>query len=116
MLKVFDSPAIATVCTSRPSSTVPLQSLSLLNSEFAVVAAESFARRLLSETDGTDAALIRRAWLLAAARPPTDVEQQMSAEFLTAQRTHYAGEQAAASALADFCQMLLASNAFLYLE
>jgi mono/diheme cytochrome c family protein len=116
MLKVFDAPAIATVCTTRPSSTVPLQSLFLLNSEFAVVTAEAFARRLLAETDGTDAALIQRAWLLAVARTPTATEQQISAEFLAGQRAQYTGQQAVEWGLADFCQMLLASNAFLYLE
>ena len=116
MLKVFDAPAIATVCTTRPSSTVPLQSLSLLNSDFAVATAEAFARRLLQETDGSDAALIQRAWLLAVARSPTVNEQQVSAEFLAGQRAQYTGEQAAQWGLADFCQMLLASNSFLYLE
>ncbi len=116
MLKVFDAPAIATVCTTRPSSTVPLQSLSLLNSDFAVVTAEAFAKRLRTETDGTDAALIQRAWLLAIARAPTANEQQISAEFLAGQRAQYIGEQAAEWGLADFCQMLLASNSFLYLE
>ena len=116
MLKVFDAPAIATVCTTRPSSTVPLQSLSLLNSDFAVVTAEAFAKRLRTETDGTDAALIQRAWLLAVARAPTATEQQVSAEFLAGQRAQYTGEQAGEWGLADFCQMLLASNSFLYLE
>lgn len=116
MLKVFDAPAIATVCTTRPSSTVPLQSLSLLNSDFAVATAEAFAKRLSTETDGTDAALIDRAWLLAVARAPTANEQQIATEFLVGQRTQYTGEQAAEWALADFCQMLLASNSFLYLE
>jgi hypothetical protein len=116
MLKVFDAPAIATVCTTRPSSTVPLQSLSLLNSDFAVATAEALARRLLQETDGSDSALIQRAWLLAIARSPTANEQQVSAEFLAGQRALYTGEQAAQWGLADFCQMLLASNSFLYLE
>ncbi len=116
MLKVFDAPAIATVCTTRPSSTVPLQSLSLLNSDFAVLTAEAFAKRLRAETDGTDAALIQRAWLLAVARAPTAAEQQISAEFLAGQRAQYTGDQAAEWGLADFCQMLLASNSFLYLE
>ena len=116
MLKVFDAPAIATVCTTRPSSTVPLQSLSLLNSDFAVATAEAFAKRLRTETDGTDAALIQRAWLLAIARAPTANEQRIAAEFLAGQQAQYTGEQAAEWGLADFCQMLLASNSFLYQE
>ena len=116
MLKVFDAPAIATVCTSRPSSTVPLQSLAMLNSDFVVSTAEAFAHRLLAETDGTDESLIQRSWLIATAREPTDREKTRCREFLTNQRTKYTGDQAAAAALADMCQMLLASHAFLYLE
>ena len=116
MLKVFDAPAIATVCTSRPSSTVPLQSLAMLNSDFVVSTAEAFANRLLAETNGTDEALIRRSWLIAAAREPTDREKTLCREFLTNQRTRYSGSQAAAAALSDMCQMLLASHAFLYVE
>lgn len=116
LLKVFDAPAIATVCTTRPSSTVPLQSLALLNSDFTVKASEAFAHRLLAETDGSDAALIRRAWELALARAPTLREESHAQEFLAGQRQQYQGESAATWALADFCQIVLAGNSFLYLE
>jgi hypothetical protein len=54
--------------------------------------------------------------LLATARPPTAAEQQISAEFLAGQRAQYTGDKATEWALADFCQMLLASNTFLYLQ
>lgn len=116
MLKVFDAPSIATICTTRPSSTVPLQSLALLNSEFAVSTAEVLARRLLAETDGTDDSLVEGAWRIANSRAPTAGEERLSLEFLAAQREQYEGDEAAVWALSDFCQMLLAGNAFLYLE
>ncbi|MDB5336818.1 MAG: Protein of unknown function (DUF1553)/Protein of unknown function (DUF1549)/Planctomycete [Planctomycetaceae bacterium] len=116
MLKVFDAPAIATVCTTRPSSTVPLQSLALLNSDFAILRGEAFAGRLLKETDGSPAELVRRAWRVAIGRDPLPAEQTLALEFLEGQRTQYTGPDAAIRALADFCQMLLASNSFLYLE
>ncbi len=116
MLKVFDAPAIATVCTTRPSSTVPLQSLALLNSDFAIVRGEAFAGRLLKETDGTPAELVKRAWRVAIGRDPQPAEQALALEFLEAQRTQYTGADAVSRSLADFCQMLLASNAFLYVE
>ena len=119
-LKVFDSPAVATICTTRPSSTVPLQSLALLNSDFALARAEAFARRLLAETDGSTAALIDRAWRLAVGRQPTAHEAALAAEFLEAQRDQYThpdtGAEAHRWAATDFCQMLLASSPFLYLE
>ena len=119
-LKVFDSPAVATICTTRPSSTVPLQSLALLNSDFALARAEAFARRLLAETDGSTAALIDRAWRLAVGRQPTAHETALAAEFLESQRDQYThpdtGAEAHRWAATDFCQMLLASSPFLYLE
>ena len=116
LLKVFDAPAVATVCTTRPSSTVPLQSLALLNSDFAVSCCEAFAKRLLSETDGSPLALISRAWQLTIGREPTSAEQSLAVEFISTQREQYTGAEATASALADYCQMLLASNSFLYVE
>lgn len=115
-MKVFDAPSVATICTSRPSSTVPLQSLALLNSDFAVARGEAFARRLISETDGQTAALIGRAWRLAIGRDPTDSEFSIARDFIDEQRTLYSGDAVNQSAIADFCQMLLASNAFLYVE
>ncbi len=115
-LRVFDGPSVATICTARPSSTVPLQSLALLNSDFAVTRAEAFARRLQAETDGSSAEAVRRAWRIAIGRHPTESEFAVAVEFLEAQRTQYAGADAALWATADFCQMLLASNAFLYVE
>ena len=88
----------------------------MLNSEFAVWTSEAFARRLLSETDGTDEALVQRAWQIAASRAPGATETTLALEFLVGQRAQYEGDDAAVLALADFCQMLLASNAFLYVE
>jgi hypothetical protein len=116
LLKVFDAPAVATVCTGRPSSTVPLQSLALLNSDFALSCGEAFAKQLLAETDGTSTELVHRAWQLAIGRDPTPAEQSMAIGFLASQREQYSGDESAQNALADFCQMVLASNAFLYLE
>jgi hypothetical protein len=115
-MKVFDAPSVATICTTRPSSTVPLQSLALLNSDFAVARAEGFAKRLLSETDGSTTELVRRAWRIAVGRRPTDKEAAVAAEFIETQRSQYADNDSALWSVADFCQMLLASNAFLYVE
>jgi hypothetical protein len=115
-MKVFDAPSIATVCTTRPSSTVPLQSLALLNSDFAIARAEAFAGRLLTETDGTPRQLVRRAWRTATGRDPTEKEAAVAEEFVETQRALYSGDSANRWAVADFCQMLLASNAFLYVE
>ena len=96
---------------------MPLQSLSLLNSEFVVARATELAARLAREAGAESPARVDRAFLLTLGRQPTQAETQSALEFVHSQREHYAaradGEQ---MAWVDFCQMLLASNAFLYLE
>jgi len=115
-LQLFDAPAITTTCGKRTPSTVPLQSLALLNSEFARARGKAFAARLTREA-GDDAARLTLAFRLTAGRPPGPEELAACEGFLTKQREAYAGQPgAAARAWADLGQMLLASNAFLYVE
>jgi hypothetical protein len=116
LLNVFDAPSIVFNCVERVASTMPLQSLSQLNSEFTVRQADRFAERL--EREATDeAGRARRAYQLAVARDPTPEELRAAAEFLARQATHYGErEDAARRARADFCQMLLVCNEFLYVE
>ena len=60
---------------------------------------------------------ISRAFQLACGREPTAVERAASRRFLEAQDAAYAKEKDRAQRTwADFCQMILASNAFLYVE
>ena len=113
----FDAPSIVFNCTRRVETTMPLQSLSLLNSDFVVKRGQDFAGRLEREGGADADARIRYAFLLACGRPPDSVERQAATRFLAAQRQVYAGQPGAAkSAWADFCQSLLGSNSFLYLE
>jgi hypothetical protein len=117
LLNVFDTPSIVFNCVQRPVSTMPLQSLSLLNSGFVVTQAGRFADRLAVEAGADSAARVSLAYRLAFARPPSDAEAADALAFVAAQRQHYAAEpHAGQSAWTDFCQMLLASNAFLYVE
>lgn len=113
-LEVFDAPSLVVNCTRRNEATIPLQSLSALNSEFAAERAKGFARRLQGLTS---AEIVDRAFQLVVGRPPRDDERSAAERFLASQPAAYAAQpDAAHQALIDFCQMLLASNAFLYLE
>jgi hypothetical protein len=123
LLEVFDAPSIVATCTRRVAATTPLQSLSLLNSGFVVSRAERLAARLERDCPvgaGTETATrISRAFQLATGRPPGDLERAAAVAFLKSQPTRYpelAPPEAVHRALADFCQMVLASNAFLYIE
>jgi Protein of unknown function (DUF1553)/Protein of unknown function (DUF1549)/Planctomycete cytochrome C len=119
LLEVFDAPSIVASCPKRPVSTIPLQSLSLLNSSFAARRAEALAKRLEKEA-GTDMnTRLDRAFRLIAARPPDAAEAAVARRFLETQPSRYPGlspPEARKKAWDDLCQMLLASNAFLYVE
>ena len=117
LLELFDAPVMVNNCAVRGTSTVPLQSLELLNSEFV----RSRAAALCATAGrGTDArpARVRRAIAVAFGRPPTAVEEQAARPICaTADRCLSRREKRTATqAWNDFCQMLLASNAFLYVE
>ncbi|MFO0802772.1 MAG: DUF1549 and DUF1553 domain-containing protein [Gemmataceae bacterium] len=108
-LQLFDAPAIVSTCGKRTPSTVPLQSLALLNSEFARLRAKAFAARVNKD--------LSTAFRLSAGRPPTKDESAACEKFLAAQRLVHAKEKDADDrAWTDLCQMLLASNAYLYVE
>ncbi|MGQ0635905.1 MAG: DUF1553 domain-containing protein [Planctomycetaceae bacterium] len=116
-LEVFDAPAIVTNCSGRSTSTAPQQSLELLNSEFARACATSLAEQVALAVGDRDAPFIQRAYRLACGREPTPREESASRGFLSQQAEYYAGDSdPGRRARVDFCQMLLASNAFLYLE
>ena len=111
-LQLFDAPSIVSTCGKRSPSTVPLQSLALLNSEFARLRAKAFASRLAKSNNR-----LSLAFRLALAREPAPDERTACEKFLTAQRAVYAKDKDAEErAWTDLCQMLLASNAFLYVE
>ncbi len=108
---MFDAPSITATCSARNSSTVPLQALALLNADFTRRRASAFSQRLAREASGDRLAL---AFRLACGREPCAAERSAAARFLEKQRQLYGGTND--RAWTDFCQMLLASNAFLYVE
>jgi hypothetical protein len=117
LLELFDAPSVVANCTYRNTSTVPLQSLALLNSRFALARAGAFAQRLGREAGADDQKRMARAFRLAWGRDAVPAEHTAARRFLSAQRQLYAQEKNGdAQAWTDFCQMILASNAFLYVE
>jgi hypothetical protein len=125
LLEAFDAPSIVTTCTRRLPSTISLQALSLLNSAFVVTRAQRFSERLERECGCYDQgeagceAKITRAFVLAVSREPTPEERNATCRFLTSQPARYPGlpeKDRRRRAWADFCQMLLASNEFLYVD
>jgi hypothetical protein len=127
MLQIFDQPVMETNCTRRSRSTVPLQALTLLNSDFMVRQADTFAARVLMEKPPDLAA---HALKLAFHRPATAVEQSKLSAFLRAQSARHLAvraigkqiptqaetELAQRRALADLCHMLMSANEFAYVD
>ncbi|MBI2825034.1 MAG: DUF1553 domain-containing protein [Planctomycetia bacterium] len=117
MLDVFDAPQVVTNCTRRNTSTIATQSLSLLNSQFVTARAKAMADRLAREAGDDPGARIAHAFLLAYGRAPRAAERAAAEAFVAAQPAAYASQaDAQQRAWQDLCQMLLASNAFLYIE
>ena len=55
--------------------------------------------------------------MLATARAPTEPEKEASLAFIGTQQAHYAGRpDGQLKTWTDFCQMLFAASAFLYVE
>ena len=116
-LQLFDAPSIVTTCGKRSPSTVPLQSLVLLNSEFARARSKAFVGRLKREAPDDSAQRLDLAFRLTCGRPTLHEERTLCESFLAKQSAVYAKEKDAdLRTWADLCQMLFASNAFLYVE
>jgi hypothetical protein len=116
LLRLFDFPDANVSAAKRTETTVPQQQLFVLNSPFFVDQARGFANRLREETT-EDAARVQRAYQLAFGREPSAEELQLGLAFaggdLPAEgdkvsRWEQRWEQ--------YCQALLATNEFLFVD
>lgn len=82
LLEAFDLPKMEPNCELRSASTVAPQSLTLMNSAFALGAATAFAERVQREAGATPEARIQRAWKLALGTLPTPTELERADAFL----------------------------------
>ena len=120
LLEVFDAPLMVGTCSRRARSTTPLQSLALLNSPFALARARAFAagvaRDAAADTCGARE-LGALAFRRALGRDPSADETRAAERFLEEETAARGGGDAGRDrALEGLCQMLLASNAFLYVD
>jgi hypothetical protein len=113
----FDAPSLVFNCTRRTRTTMPLQSLSLLNSEFTLQRARDLVLRLDRECGASEKARIQRAFLLVCSREPDVAECLASEEFLRHQQSlHAAHADSEQRAWRDFAQSLFTLNDCLYLR
>jgi Protein of unknown function (DUF1553) len=115
-LTVFDAPSIVFNSVRRNTSTMSLQSLTLLNSDFAVNRAQAAAARLQALTQD-DRNRLNILFRLFYCRQPSDRELTESMGFLDEQSKLYSERpDAREQAWRDLCQSLMASSEFLYVE
>ena len=84
------------------------------NSKDALAHAAEFARRVQTEAGSERDLQINVAYRWAYGREPSSAERAAAIEFLNQQAARNAA--AASSTLTDFCQVLLNSNEFLYVD
>ncbi|MBI3667970.1 MAG: PSD1 domain-containing protein [Acidobacteria bacterium] len=103
LLSLFDFPNPNTTSERRIDTNVPLQRLFFLNSSLIQKQAEALAKRL--QTD-SDAGKIRKAYRLLYGREPIRKETELGLEFLRSGK----------DAWAEYAQVLLSSNEFLFVD
>ena len=121
MLDTFDLPLMNPNCTSRTVTTVAPQSLMLMNDAFIVDQAAALADRLRREAPDNDAGRIHLTWSLLFGKKPEALDMARSLVFIHNQRTDLQKQgsdpsKAASEALSAWCQVMLSTNQFLYIE
>ena len=110
LLRLFDFPDANITSDERTVTTVPLQQLFVLNSDFMIGNAKALAARL-TKSDSDDAARIRRAYALIYSREPSNEELRLGLDYLAKQDT--AGKL---TRWEQYAQVLLASNEFMFVD
>ena len=121
VLELFDAPDPSLVVGVRDTTTVPAQSLYLMNSPFLVEQSKQFSKRLLSSSEKTDADRVALAFRLALSRKPTASESEQAVSFIKQSTKSIAAVEKDKDAIqvrvwAAFCQALFAAAEFRCLE
>ncbi len=119
MLEAFDAPQMEPNCELRQSSTVATQSLAMMNSAFMLRETTEFAKRVLEKAgeQADYAALAQEAWRSAFSTAPSQERTSQMVDFLESQQAVFKKEEdSKEKALATLCQVLLETNAFLYVD
>ena len=118
LMTMFDAPEPTQSVGERISTTVPTQSLAMMNSPFVRQQAEKLAQRIRSSKELPPATSVDLAYRIAFSRVPSDTERTQMLAFIDAQRSIVAGDPTANmdQALVEFCQVLLCLNEFVYID
>ncbi|MFT5523227.1 MAG: hypothetical protein ACI9G1_000482 [Pirellulaceae bacterium] len=118
VFQLFDYSDASVTNSDRPTTTVAPQALFMLNSEFAERTSAGFAKRVMETSDSSDER-IAVAYQLAFGRPPTKNQIQRDKRFLevfASQKSSTENQSSEQLSWQLYCQMLLASNEFIYVR
>lgn len=109
MLRIHDVPDPASHSPARMETITPLQSLFALNGPFIQRQADALAVRLGAEAGENFENRVQLVYALLFQRAPNARETSLAARF-------FAGRETDTAAWSQYCQALLASNEFLFLD
>lgn len=114
ILEAHDQPDSDASCAVRYVTTVPTQSLGMINGDFINESARKFAERLHRESPNDVEAQIKRAIWLTTSRPPTEAEVKKDVAFIRelCEKDKLDEKQA----LFCYCLLALNTNEFVYLD
>jgi hypothetical protein len=117
-MTVFDGPDGLQGVEQRSTTTVAPQALLLLNNPDVRTLAEAFARRIAADNRSLSES-VTIGYRSALGRDPRDSEPLQSDQFIKDQMAAYRSDGKADArhlALADFCQVLMGLNEFIYVD
>jgi hypothetical protein len=113
MLQAFDAPEPIQSVGERSQTT---QALMMMNSRFVRQQAEKLARVVLPATDADVPKSVAKAYQIALGRSPTEAESRRMSDYILGSVRESKGPKGLELATADFCQVLLCLNEFLYVD
>lgn len=120
-LGLFDFADPSLLSGKREITTVPSQALYMMNSDFVIENAEAMASHLVTDLGLRGPRLAAEAFYRCYSRPPTEEEGKRTREYIerfleTALEEGMSTDEARILALTTFCQSLISSAEFRYLN
>ena len=116
MFEAYDFPDTSESCPRRFATVSPTQPLVGMNDALVRQWSGALANRVLNDSGLSPEQQVERAFRIVFNRPPNHEESREVLGFLDKQAAEIGGSQARAKAFVDFCQALLNSNEFLYVN
>jgi mono/diheme cytochrome c family protein len=116
MMVIFDAPEALSGMAERPTTTIAPQALHLMNNPQVRGYARALAKRIAPDDATPLEDAVRNGYRITLSRSPTREELEDSLAFVRSQMATYPENGRRAAALADFCQVLMCLNEFVYVD